>query len=665
MNSCYIFVVNNKIRKIKKRLRGSIYSIFLLITVLITAACSQSDDFAAEVPDGGLQLHVSVNISGTTADTRSGELPEEVALKSLSLFLYDTEGKQVAHKDFYENISAGNLSVSLPQDAIGQEYKLYLTANETVSGTAASEPDLLLKKTNRHPDDFGTSGFPMVSGPISVQVSNNNTTVKAVLKRVPSVLCTYVEANTELPDIHNNSYKIEVEGLQLHEGALFEDIAAKAEPQGKTDYSSNLTATNVPENIAYFYQSDRIKIHITPQAPMQGKTRTIELDKVKTAGRNKRHVLKIIPAKAQDNPLQPDFAVEVQDWDKEDIRAEMPMKPEEGSSEGLHAIIVSQLPVGGKYFTILADDESPDIYHDHGQRSFYVNEPLQVRVSDDVLHFRFYSPVEITEPITIWASMASVAEPFALSTINKMPAFADITVPFTPPISGIYRTKSGNKVTIPASELKTAALTFSVETNDWYWRRIQQIKAKWYIRFTSHGMDPSKPGSSWDQLWGIRPVHIREAIAFFTNVAYMIEQKSFQSFQASFQGQIVGNDGVTPVDMSTVVPALRARPGFIVGLVGYNTGVLGLAGGEGWNVNEPTYVYQYENEKAAKVMFHELGHCLNYEHSSGMTYGPWAEKCCSKYYTDISHRSGFPVRYPSILNSKANPNLYDTDVRPD
>lgn len=660
----YLFAMNDKRKKIKSRLRVAIYCIFLLATALITAAC-EGDDLAAEVPDGRLQLHVSVNLSGMTTYTRSGQLPEEVALKSLSLFLYDMEGQLVIHENFREEISKGNLSVSLPQGAIGQEYELYLIANESVSETFVLKSDLLLKKTNRHPDNFGESGFPMTSGPIFVQVNNNNTTVKAELKRVPSALYAYVERNTDLPDIHNNSYKIEVEGLQLLEGALFEDLVAESEPQGMTDYSSNLTAINVPEKIAYFYQSKQIRIHITPQSPMQGETRMIEIDGLKTVGRNKRHVLKIIPAKAPNNPLQLDFTVEVQDWDKEDINVEIPMKPEQGSSEGLHSIIFDNLPVGSSYFTILADDESPDIYHDHGQRSFYVNEPLQVKVSNDLLHFRFYSAVSIENPITIWASMESVAEPFALSTINKMPAFADITVPFTPPVWGLYRTKSGHKITIPASDLKTSKLTFSVETNDRYWRRIEKIKAKWFIRFTSHYMDPSIPGDVWDQYWGIRPVHIREAIAFFTNVAYMIELKSFQEWQSSFQGRIVGNDGVTPVDMSTVIPALRARPGFIVGLVGYNTGVLGAAGGEEWAVSEPTFVYQYENEKSATVSFHELGHCLGYEHSSGMTHGLWAEKCCNIYYTEGTNRSDFPVPSPSILNSKANPNLYDTDVRPD
>lgn len=54
--------------------------------------------------------------------------------------------------------------------------------------------------------------------------------------------------------------------------------------------------------------------------------------------------------------------------------------------------------------------------------------------------------------------------------------------------------------------------------------------------------------------------------------------------------------------------------------------------------------------------FHELGHCLGYNHNSTMTYGQWASGCADVFYKN--NIKDFPVNSHTILKSRSNPNIY-------
>ena len=80
-------------------------------------------------------------------------------------------------------------------------------------------------------------------------------------------------------------------------------------------------------------------------------------------------------------------------------------------------------------------------------------------------------------------------------------------------------------------------------------------------------------------------------------------------------------------------------------------------GGRTWGVYQKSFLYHYENSGGCcSTIFHELGHCLGYNHNSTMTYGQWASGCADVFYKN--NIKDFPVNSHTILKSRSNPNIY-------
>lgn len=312
------------------------------------------------------------------------------------------------------------------------------------------------------------------------------------------------------------------------------------------------------------------------------------------------------------------------------------------------------------FSTILSDSEPKSVYYDNTQRSFNVNAPLQLKMIDGHrLHFLFYSPVAISG-VRVFAKTVEMREFVEVAYLDHLPAFADATFELTSlgKKDVTYRTESGQLVKLNDKSWENVhTLETKVFSDDPYWQKISRIRAKWFITFNSYGANPDLPNGGVNGNWmGMRPVHAREALAALTNIAYLCTLEDFHERLMSFQGRVMGNDGVTPVDMSTIVPRLESHSRFNTGLVYVGNGVVGLGGGATWGVSQSTFFNHYTHTGPVTTMFHELGHCMGYNHTSGMTYGLWAKDCVAPFYVDNISR--LPVNSKSILNSLSNPNRY-------
>ena len=323
--------------------------------------------------------------------------------------------------------------------------------------------------------------------------------------------------------------------------------------------------------------------------------------------------------------------------------------------------VSEKLYEAGNHGKILQDDEPHEIYTDKTERNFNTSAPLQVSVDDSGrLKVRFYSPRGLSD-VLIRARIPSEGDFFVdLAYFDYIPPFADFIsgMPLTER-AGFYRTDTGRIVEIGKKDShELQGIEFSIESEDPFWSKLRKIEHGWNIRFDLFGGDPLQPDGGPQGNWmGIRPVHCREAVAFFLNFTYMIDMPEHEQILRENQDRLYGNGGVDDkVTPETVLAQMRQARTINVGLVYPGNGVVGLGGGSTFGAYQPGWISHYDSLYSCEIMFHELGHVMGYSHSSSFTYGPWAQELMNHFY--VEHISEMPVDSPHYLDSASNQNLY-------
>ena len=315
----------------------------------------------------------------------------------------------------------------------------------------------------------------------------------------------------------------------------------------------------------------------------------------------------------------------------------------------------------GNHAGILQDDEPYEVYTDKSLRRFNTSAPLQVSVTEDGrLNVRFYSPREVRD-VLVRAKIPAEGDFFVdLAYFDRIPAFADFygNIALTER-SAFYRTDSGRIAEIGRkSTADLAGMEFRIESGDPYWGKLEKIEHGWNVGFDLYGGDPTLPDGGPKGNWmGIRPVHCREAVAFFLNFTYMIDMPEHERILRENQDRLYGNGGVDDkVAVETVLEQMRQPRTVNVGLVYTGNGVLGLGGGSVFGAYQGGWLEHYTSRYACEIMFHELGHVMGYSHNSSFTYGPWAQELMNSFY--VTHLSEMPIDSPGYTDSAGNPNLY-------
>lgn len=316
---------------------------------------------------------------------------------------------------------------------------------------------------------------------------------------------------------------------------------------------------------------------------------------------------------------------------------------------------------GGAHEYILQDGEHHDVYTDKAQRSFNTAEPLQISVTDDGrLHLRFYSPRDLRNLLVKAKIPGAGDEYFELAYFDRMPAFGDFYELLPLASCDVFlRSESGRIAELKQADAGTlAGMTFKIESDDPYLQKLQEIRHGWTVHFSLYGGDPERedggPAGNW---MGIRPVHCREAVAFFLNFTYMIDMPEHEQILRDNQDRLYGNGGVDDkVSVETVLSQMRQPRTVQVGLVYTGNLVYGLGGGHVFGAYQGGWLGHYTSTFSCEIMFHELGHVMGYSHDSSFTYGPWAQELMNNFYVD--HLAQMPVDSPDYLNSRQNPNLY-------
>ena len=335
-----------------------------------------------------------------------------------------------------------------------------------------------------------------------------------------------------------------------------------------------------------------------------------------------------------------------------------PVHPDDGNGT---MFVTDRTYAAGNHGRILQDDEPHAVYTDKTLRNFNTARPLQVSVTGEgLLSVRFYSPKPLKD-VLIRARIPSVGKEYVdLAYFDSIPAFADFYGEI-PALSAplLYRTGSGRIVELPQlTAEQMAEADYSIVSSDTYWSKLQKIRHGWNVRFDLYGGDPDKPDGGPQGNWmGIRPVHCREAVAFFLNFTYMIDMPEHEEILWANQDRLYGNGGVDDkVSVETILSQMRQDRTVNVGLVYTGNYVYGLGGGSVFGAWQGGWLDHYTSEYACEVMFHELGHVMGYSHNSSFTYGPWAQELMNRFY--VNNISEMPVESSHWLDSRANPNIY-------
>lgn len=240
------------------------YMLLSLFLSLITSACSPEDQLLESSP-GNQNIEFRVATRSFVSNESDEQTTQESAIKNLSLFLFDRNGQELVQQSRQHPIQDGKVVLSVSTANAQGPLNAYMVANEKgFPSSPMTETELLSYKTQCSPSNFITDGFPMSSAAVTIQSDSPHTSASVTLERTPSAIYVQVDASeADGETITNNAYQVEVEGLQITEGALFHNVASSMEAQPRNDYSSKLTAVNTPENIAYFYQSSQILPHAT------------------------------------------------------------------------------------------------------------------------------------------------------------------------------------------------------------------------------------------------------------------------------------------------------------------------------------------------------------------------------------------------------------------
>ena len=339
---------------------------------------------------------------------------------------------------------------------------------------------------------------------------------------------------------------------------------------------------------------------------------------------------------------------------------ELPSSGEGGDIQSLPIKLAETDYTSDNTYYLLNDDEPPEVYFDKNQRSFYVNQPLQISLDDEQCFLlRFYSPREISN-VTVWATIEGYEEDFKFIELEKVMPFQQlkIQIPFATQDLTAY-TRTGKKIKIMQNPYLTAEnITLKVECQDPYYKKLQAIRCTWRISFSDYS------GYHWNPQYykyKLLAPHAREAVALALNMSYMYSSKRFEKALHEF-GPLHSDNNKTEIDKDALLKKVIAYRGLSFGHCSGVNGV-GQGGTEMYCLNEWCFLEHYVDDSfETHTIFHEFGHNLGYVHTGNMSYeitGPGWITLCANVYRDMSLDKDLPVYSRRFMHTRKNTNRYD------
>ncbi|MBB2148688.1 hypothetical protein [Pedobacter gandavensis] len=231
-------------------------------------------------------------------------------------------------------------------------------------------------------------------------------------------------------------------------------------------------------------------------------------------------------------------------------------------------------------------------------RSIVLRDPLKIELSGTKEVKLINFTLKTIKDVHVFAKLTADAESVELFKIDSITPLVTFKLPLSIVDKELQMTDFSKAV-------------FSVVVDDPFYKRLNAMKIPWKLSFRKSQEDVG----NW---YRMNPLHARESLVMFTNLAYLFSQPATQEAFMAYEG-LTENDGTTLLTKEkkeAVYQDILTRANIETGLV---RNVSGLGGGN--LVAGAEYVLmRHYNKNAEEVIVHELGHALGFGHSSNMTY---------------------------------------------
>lgn len=302
-------------------------------------------------------------------------------------------------------------------------------------------------------------------------------------------------------------------------------------------------------------------------------------------------------------------------------------------------------------------------YQEIPKHSFKMNGLLKLTYQNNnkQLKAQFYSILPVKN-VTVYARRSSDAEFFEVAWFESMQPLEERTINLsTSPDNRVYRTESGGAIFI---DKMVSDLEYKYVSNDPHMKKLASIKWPLKIMFRTPTNDTLY---NREHYLPFRAVYAREAVAMWTNLAYMYSHQLWEDkmLETERNSPFLENGKVVSI-RDVFIPQVfnKASNNYaVLGILNMNN-FLGMATiGVGDNLSlRPDKVYtshyledQDSWEQLYNVGLHEYGHNLGYNHEGDFTYNK-----CTTVNVACMKALVKELPYPSskLLNSLSNPNLY-------
>lgn len=278
---------------------------------------------------------------------------------------------------------------------------------------------------------------------------------------------------------------------------------------------------------------------------------------------------------------------------------------------------------------ILQDGEDWETITNRAERSFYINRPIRVQLTEgNSIEVTSYLPTK-TSNVEIWAESVGFPEPLRMLKLSQLESFSqNVYLLPTTHSDGFLIGKSGKKHFLRRrAKYNEGDLEFSVTTSDSLYQQIAALDVNWFIYFGRY----DSPGK-WKR---INALYAREWIIMMTNLAAVTCSEELSVLLLDHYKESNGrnvefhrNNGTffsTKKEYEDLLESIKRKPSFSLGVTSMGGG---LGGGQTLGIDTWNFYSHYYG--GTSILVHEFGHTIGYGHSSSFCYGEY-----QYYMTDV------------------------------